>query len=869
MKTMRRLTQAPSSARDTRPSARAQLPACIAVLLLSACVGNIADPGEDTPTTPSDPTTPRPPGVPPPDDPEVLGGIEYWNAQCVACHGTFVGEAGISTGNSNGDFRLDAASAVEKHGEGLEAYINDTMPQASAANCQGDCAEQTGAYIRSRQRAVIALECDPQDNFIYGPRALKLLTSREYQSSLEDLLGIESNLAASVANNDSTLGGFLNMQGKGLSSATLESYVANADAIATWAVANNRPFTCTDATACARRFVDEFLFNAFRGPVSDETRAAYTALFTDYPEDGLRLALEAALTSPHFLYRIEAGVDLATAIERGYYTNTGGDGDTGGGLPGSPVETIEAANFPNQGGQLNGNEWAFTQNGGVEVVFNTEFTDPSVLEVVARGSNHGAIWPELTVQVAGIRVGVQTVDSPMNRTYRFDVTGQTGTPRVRLAFNNDSGTPPYGPGQDANLYITRVGLVTASATPPPPPPPPSPTTDNVLDGVDPNAYVLTPYEFAGALSFMLTGATPDAPLLAAARADQLTTAAQIQAQVERLIDSPRGREHVGNFVSQWFDLGQVKDASRPDVTEFTPAVKDAMVQEVQEHFAHVFYDDTVPFSAFFGSDYTFLNRTLADFYGVSGNFSDAFVQTEVPGRGGPIASGAFMTVNAHVERTAPILRAVHARQSALCHYIDPPNSPIAGDNIDAERAAAQMRVAEREQAEGKLSSREFYFLYTDGIAACAGCHERIINPMFGMEDFDNVGRLRPAAGADMVIERLGDVEQEVSLLGTLYGVDSVSDSATIEYAGAKDFSNKIAETEAVKKCLVRRGFRFFTGLTFFDRDVDTGNQETLTEEQRRAYSCTASKMTAALETRQSPRDMVIALAMESLLRLRR
>lgn len=845
-----------------------RLPAGLALTLLIfsqlACVARISEPSGSSTPPPRDRT---PAEIPAADDPSVLAGVDHWNAQCTACHGAFIGDSGISTGNSNGDFRLDAEAAVNRHASLLEAYISEQMPKGAASACEGECAQNTGAYIRSRQRTVVELACDPQDTFIYGVRELKLLTSHEYQRSLDDLLGVPTSYQPTVANNDASLGGFANMRGKGINSATLESYVANAEAIAAWAVANGRPFTCSAPAECGRRFVDEFLFRAFRGPVPDAQRALYLALFEDYPAEGMQLALEAALTSPHFLYRIETGVELSTALERGYYTTMG----TGDGPPtvtaGDVVETIEASSFPPGNGRLQNGQWGLFENGAIQVTFTTEFTDPAVIVVEARGTNHEAAWPELTVRVGGNLVGTVLVDNPALETFRFDLTGQTGSPTVRLEFNNDSGVPPYGPGMDANLFIARVSLATASATPSDDDP--TPVDVDVLEGVATDAYVLTPYEFASALSFMLTGSTPDDRLLRAASNDQLTTRAQIQAQVERLIDSPRGRAHFANFVTEWFGLDKIGAANRPDVPELTPEIKEAMVREVQEHFLHVFYDDAAPYSEFFGGDYTFLNRPLADFYGIGGDFSDEFTQATVTGRGGPIASGAFMTVNAHVERTAPILRAVHARQSALCHYIDPPNSPLAGENIDAQRAEAQMRVEARENEDGALSSRDFYFLYTDGIDACAGCHERIINPMFGLEDFDNVGRLRPAAGADAVIERVGGIDRIVSLMGTLYGIESTADGQTLTFTGAKDFSNKIANTEAVRKCLVRRGFRYVTGLTFFDRDVDTGRRETLTDEQRRAYSCTASRMMTALEANQSPRDMFVALATDSLLRLRR
>lgn len=788
-------------------------------------------------------------------------GLDYWNAQCVACHGTYEGSSAISQGNANGDFRLDANAAVQEHADNLTQYIEATMPFQAAPSCTGACAEQTAAYIRSRKSSVTEPDCSDATQIAYGQRELKLLTSTEYENSLEDLLGVPPGYGATVAHTDGSLGGFSNNRGKAVNGSTLDRYVRNAEAVATWAVAHDRPFSCAQPAACAQRFVSEFLPLIFRGPVSEEQESAFTSLFEDYPAEGIQLALEAALTSPYFLYRIEAGVDLQTALDRGYYTHSA-TSDT---PDSTATETLLAADFSGSDGRLEGDVWAFTENGGLDLTFSAAFSDPITIEVQARGSNFEQHWPELTLKVGGEQVALQRIDHSDLRSYQFVVAGHRDANVVRVEFNNDAGVAPYGPGQDANLYVSKVSIIPHRSDPPPPP-----SGESVLLGVDPEAQVLPPHEFACALSFMLTGSTPDAELLAAAAADRLTTQAQIKAQVERLIDSARGRQHLGDFVRQWFGLGGVLSASRPDVAEFTPEVKASMVREVQEHFWHIVYDQSAPYSEFFDSDYTFLNRTLADFYGVQGDFSQDFKMTAVTGRGGPIASGAFMAANAHGQRSAPILRAVHSRQAALCHYIDPPNSPIAGEDIDAQRAAAQARVEQREAEVGTLSSRDFYFLYTDGIDACAGCHEKIINPMFGLEDFDHVGRLRPAAGADAVRETILGVEQVVSLQGTLFGVDSTSDPASIEYSGAKDFSNKIADSDAVKACLVRRSFRFATGLTFHERDLDTSNQESLTETQRQAYGCVALKMRDVLkDSGDNPRAMLVELATQSLVRLRR
>ncbi len=70
--------------------------------------------------------------------------------------------------------------------------------------------------------------------------------------------------------------------------------------------------TTIDA-ACAERFLREFLPRAFRRPVEEdevsELLAVYTLGAEQNPLNGLKRALEAALSSPSFMYRRELGVE--------------------------------------------------------------------------------------------------------------------------------------------------------------------------------------------------------------------------------------------------------------------------------------------------------------------------------------------------------------------------------------------------------------------------------------------------------------------------------------------------------------------------------------------------------------------------------
>ena len=65
------------------------------------------------------------------------------------------------------------------------------------------------------------------------------------------------------------------------------------------------------------------------------------------------------------------------------------------------------------------------------------------------------------------------------------------------------------------------------------------------------------YEVASRLSYFLVGSMPDKDLLAAAAANQLATAAQLEPHARRLLADKRARETVAAFVQDWLDLEQL------------------------------------------------------------------------------------------------------------------------------------------------------------------------------------------------------------------------------------------------------------------------------------------------------------------------
>ena len=100
--------------------------------------------------------------------------------------------------------------------------------------------------------------------------------------------------------------------------------------IADWAIAKGLPFACSDKTACAEKFINEFAYKAFRRPLQDDVNGAlevsgFKELFSKAPspQTGLRWAIVATLISPNFTYRSEQGIPAADARAKGWgKTNT-------------------------------------------------------------------------------------------------------------------------------------------------------------------------------------------------------------------------------------------------------------------------------------------------------------------------------------------------------------------------------------------------------------------------------------------------------------------------------------------------------------------------------------------------------------------
>jgi hypothetical protein len=674
----------------------------------------------------------------------------------------------------------------------------------------------------------------------------------EYQNSIEDLVGIDFDVADSIPF-DTLIQGYANNAYTPVTESHADAYLSVAKKVAAWSAARNFQGvvdcdfdsdgnTSLGYQACQTRFLDDFATRVFRRPLTSAEKTTYQAVFDNDLTGGdikvgLELGISALLSSPRFLYRLEAGTSVQDLL------------DGSGGATTDEV-TVNGADFQTKStGGANGTAWNIWSEGYIEHQFT--LADDVLFQISMKGDDAQGVWPEMELTIDGTVVATTTVTSSHYTTYEYSFIGYEGSHQVQIRFINDY----YQDGEDRNLYVastTVSAMATASNT--------GAGTD--LSALDSDAYVLSDYELASFLSYTLTGSTPDEALLSAAGNGELSTEDQIQQQAARLLASDRAKEHMGVFVAQWLGTDEVASAQKDSdlFPDFTPEVAEAMAAEVKAFFTHVLYDETQGFSDLFSADYVMVNNALANYYGLNSVGTDSsdpddFVRVDATSanRGGLMTIGAFLANEADLTKSSPIKRAANTRKRILCQDIPQPDDSIPDLRIEKmEELMAEL--------DGKvITTREFFAEITKD-EPCSFCHDEIINPLgFTFEDYD-------ASGRHITVDHNG---LSIDSSGTLYGVNRLGDGESIDLTGGKDLSNKFAELASVRSCFSANVFRYAMDTGHDVIDVSNAQAGQLTDEEREDYTCSVDTLSETLATNNSMSELFTKLGTLNVVRFRK
>jgi len=300
---------------------------------------------------------------------------------------------------------------------------------------------------------------------------------------------------------------------------------------------------------------------------------------------------------------------------------------------------------------------------------------------------------------------------------------------------------------------------------------------------------LSSWEVASELSYLLTGTMPDAALFAAARANELTTPAAIEAQVRRLLATPGARDSLRRFVRQWLDVDRLATVPKDAATfaAFTPAVRASMAGEFDRFVDATLLHRGARLSELLTARTTFVDPTLAAFYGLSPDgAADAQGYRPVAmldgQRAGVLTLGAVMATHARPNSSSPVHRGRLVRERMLCQTLPPPPP-----GINAQPPTPDPRTSLRTQYATHASNRP-----------CVDCH-RLMDPIgFGFEFFDGVGRYR-------TMENGAAVDARAEVLGT----DATNGAA----ADTRALVDRLAASPEVHDCFARQLFRYAFALS--------------------------------------------------------
>jgi hypothetical protein len=198
--------------------------------------------------------------------------------------------------------------------------------------------------------------------------------------------------------------------------------------------------------------------------------------------------------------------------------------------------------------------------------------------------------------------------------------------------------------------------------------------------------------------------------------------------------------------------------------------------------------------------YTYVNATLAAYYGIPGVVGEAFqkVNTDPTQRLGLLTQGAIMVGTTVTDFTNPVRRGGFIINELMCRHIELPTDPAVLEQVKPPDPYSAPTGRER---------------YTQHKAdpLCAGCHAQLDPLGFSLENYDAVGLYRATENGVMIDPSGG-----------------VPDMPEGEVSGPIELAQKLAANEEVQNCFASKWLDFAYGQTLHaDHAADQCSREQL------------------------------------------
>jgi mono/diheme cytochrome c family protein len=251
---------------------------------------------------------------------------------------------------------------------------------------------------------------------------------------------------------------------------------------------------------------------------------------------------------------------------------------------------------------------------------------------------------------------------------------------------------------------------------------------------------LTDHEMASRISYLLWSTMPDETLLRLADQRKLRDPAVLTAQIRRMIQDPKAWQFIEQYAEQWLELDRLQRVtiSKGNYPGFDDQLAAAMRLETIHFFGEVLQRDMSIFQ-FLASDFTCVNETLAAHYGITGVIGPKFRKVkldEAHHRGGILTHASVLTGLSDGKDGHPIKRGMWLLKNLFDETPPPPPPNVPELNRDNPKVK-------------NLTIPQALAVHRNN-AACMGCHRKIDPWGIAFEEYDAVGNwMRDGVGATL------------------------------------------------------------------------------------------------------------------------
>ncbi len=266
---------------------------------------------------------------------------------------------------------------------------------------------------------------------------------------------------------------------------------------------------------------------------------------------------------------------------------------------------------------------------------------------------------------------------------------------------------------------------------------------------DPYVLRITDVTLASRLSYLLWNAGPDEALLEAASRGELSRPEVLEAQLDRMLASPRLEDGVRALFEDIFRFDEFAEISKDPMRY--PVYSSKVAEDAREQTLRVLVDHLVDregdYRDLFITRRTFMTRRLGPVYKVPVQAESGWEEMEFPAedpRAGILAHASFNMLHAHPGRSSATLRGLFVREALLCQEVPPAPADVDFGLFNADDSP------EHRTARDRLSAHA-------SSASCRNCHA-LTDPIgLAFEVFDGAGRYRTTEN-EAAIDPSGDFD---------------------------------------------------------------------------------------------------------------